>query len=107
LILGYHIEISKHRIPITKNFLFIPYRGDNLLLLPTARKKTDNEQLNKVCMCASLYYQTKPHAILICAQILGHLWGPLTTTHFQRCGVEPVTIGCFTPIGNKKPRSRQ
>jgi hypothetical protein len=23
------------------------------------------------------------------SQILGRLWGPLTTPHFQRCGVEP------------------
>jgi hypothetical protein len=28
------------------------------------------------------------------SQILERLWGPLTTLHFTRCGVEPVTIGC-------------
>jgi hypothetical protein len=30
-------------------------------------------------------------------QISVRLWGPLTTRHFQRCGMEPVTLGCFTP----------
>jgi hypothetical protein len=35
--------------------------------------------------------------------ILEHLWWPLTTPHFQRCGVKPFTIGCLTPTGNKHP----
>jgi hypothetical protein len=30
----------------------------------------------------------------------------LTSLNFPRCGVEPVTIGCFTPIGNEHPPSR-
>jgi hypothetical protein len=40
-------------------------------------------------------------------RILEHLWGPLTSLHFPRCGVEPVTIVCFTPIGNKHLPSRR
>jgi hypothetical protein len=34
---------------------------------------------------------------------MGSGWAPLTTPHFQRCGVEPFLLGCFTPIGNKHP----
>jgi hypothetical protein len=29
------------------------------------------------------------------AWVLERLWGPLTTAHFLRCVVEPVTIGCI------------
>jgi hypothetical protein len=37
------------------------------------------------------------------SQILEWLWGPLTTLHFQTCGVESVAIGLFTPIGKELP----
>jgi hypothetical protein len=37
--------------------------------------------------------------------ILGH--GDLSLLHFPRCGVKPVTVGCFTPRGNKKPLCRR
>jgi hypothetical protein len=47
--------------------------------------------------------------IQFCTRILEHLWAmrtPHYTLHFQRCEVEPVTIGYFTPIENKYPPSR-
>jgi hypothetical protein len=52
------------------------------------------------CMKKKKYRRARKRFHLSCSQILERLWGSLTTLHFQRCGA--VTIGCFTPIGNKQ-----
>jgi hypothetical protein len=62
-----------------------------------------------VCLffCRGLVLSVLWMGIQYGSQILERLWGPLTTLHFHRCGVEPVTIGCCSSIGNKHPPSWQ